>query len=158
MGEGAPDGCLGVLSARRQLDSQGRTCTDGDGALARCACSLCGPGPRPPPLRARLLYHPTRIIEAYLPQTSLGDKNLDLRHFSLHPFSSKRKGILLHQTELSFLFLSLDLSWQSNPCGDISLVTSQTSFIVIARAVHFSEPCADVIAGLQKAFSRKFSG
>lgn len=115
-------------------------------------------GPRPPPLRARLLYHPTRIIEAYLPKTSLGDKNLDLRHFSLHPFSSRRKGILLHQTELSFLFLSLDLSWQSNPRGDISLVTSQTSFIVIARAVRFSEPCADVIAGLQKAFSRKFSG
>lgn len=48
VGEGVPDGCLGVLSARRQLDSQGRTCTDGDDALARRACRLCVGRPHGP--------------------------------------------------------------------------------------------------------------
>lgn len=43
VGEGAPYGCLVVLYARRQLNFQGPTCTEGNYALAHCA-GMCHTG------------------------------------------------------------------------------------------------------------------
>ena len=92
VGEGAPDGCLGVLPARRQLDSQGRARTDGDGALARCACRLCVGRARGPHRLEPVCFITHQDHRGLPPQNQLGRQKFRPKTLLLASLFFQKKG------------------------------------------------------------------